>query len=243
MKYIIIFLILILIFLIFFIKNIKFNLIYSFLVYFFNFKINIINKENLKYMNERVIIMANHSSTIDFFILNYMNNTKKCLYTVSNINNTSNNSTSFFSKLFFNIKNYLESNKYLNLINYDAGNKESGIFVKENIVKHINNNNLVLLFPEGKTSRLGISKEFKPGSFKICSDNKIKILPITIYYNKSLGYIYKKSYSLENWFNTKIDIIIHEPIYNEDPIILQKLTYNTIVNPLIKKYKERNIIN
>lgn len=66
MKYIIIFLILILIFLIFFIKNIKFNLIYSFLVYFFNFKINIINKENLKYMNERVIIMANHSSTIDF---------------------------------------------------------------------------------------------------------------------------------------------------------------------------------
>jgi 1-acyl-sn-glycerol-3-phosphate acyltransferase len=110
------------------------------------------------------------------------------------------------------------------------------------MVNLIKENNSVLLFPEGTTTRKGIPEDFKPGSFKMCSENKIKILPITLEYDKRVGRNNNDEFNVFKWFNTTATITIHEPIYHEDPETLRKLTYDTIVNPIKQKYKDRKII-
>jgi 1-acyl-sn-glycerol-3-phosphate acyltransferase len=221
------------------VECIDFKKILGFLLFLGNIKINIKNPENLKYFSENVIIMSNHYCSLDYCIISYVNNIHNKIYTIIRHDLlTSKNNESIIASIleFFNLP------KYLNFILYEKGNKDSGDEVKEKIVNLIKNKNTVLLFPEGATTRRGVSGHFKPGSFKICSDNKIKILPITIEYNKRVGRNNNDIFDIFKWYNTNATLTIHEPVYHEDPEILRQLTYDTIVNPIIKKYKERNII-
>lgn len=239
-KYILIFLFILI--LLYCIQYVNLKIIYNILFYLGNIKINIKNSENLKYINERVIIMSNHYCPCDVGPISYIFNkiTKKQIYTVSRQNIFSDKNNGNMISKFLSL---FDSKKFFKLISYEKGNKKSGKKVKEKMVEIINNNDTVILFPEGDISRKGISSEFKPGSFKMCSENNIKILPITLDYNKRIGRYNNEIFNIFKWYNTEVTITIHKPIYNEDPEILQKITYNTIVNPLIQKYKERNIIN
>ncbi len=206
-----------------------------------NIKIKTINTKNLNnFTKDRIIIMANHMNGIDYFpiaqIFNNLNkNNNKKLYTVVistlfNIEKNKNiitNSMNYFGDSFIN---------YCNLIKYVKNNKDSGLEVRKKIVEEINNNNTVLIFPEGTVTPKGIPQTFRPGSFEICKQNSISILPITIKYNKNLGVNPDEEAKFIDWFNTEATIYIHDIIKPDDCIdsndMMQK-TLNVIREPLI----------
>lgn len=242
LKFLIIFIIVI-ITLYYLVISIDLKTFLSIMIFFFNFKIKINKPENLKYINERVIFISNHYSPCDAGLIVHIFNkiTNKKIYSVSKHNifgdKTDTSTISNFLSLFKGLYNFF------NLIQYEKGNKQSGEEVKKKMLEIVNHNNTVIIFPEGTTSRKGIPLEFKPGSFKMCAENSIKIIPITLEYDKRIGMNQYDQFNINDWFNTGVTITIHEPIYDKDPIILQKQVYLTIVEPLKKIYIDRNIIN
>lgn len=242
LKILIIFIIVILI-LYYFVRTIDLKTFISIMINFFNFKIKIKNLENLKYINERVIIMSNHYAPCDVGLIMYIfnKNTNKKFYSVSKHNIFGDkNDTSPLSN-FLSLFKGLYS--FFNLIPYEKGNKVSGEEVKKKMLQTVNENNTVIIFPEGTTSRKGIPSEFKPGSFKMCAENSIKIIPITLEYDKRIGMNQNDQFSINLWFNSGVTLTVHEPIYNEDPLILQKQVHSIIVDNLKQKYVDKNIIN
>jgi 1-acyl-sn-glycerol-3-phosphate acyltransferase len=107
------------------------------------------------------------------------------------------------------------------------------------MVELLDNNKGIILFPEGKTSYMGVSKDFKPGSFKMCAENNISIIPITIYYSDQISK--NGSFVVPNVFNLKVTVHIHKPISNSNWEELRKEAYNKIDGTLKEKYKELNI--
>ena len=227
----------------YYLKQDPYNFI-QLLIIIFNINIEIKGEENLKYLNNRVLIMSNHHDPCDYNILYYYlkNITNKKIYTVTKFKifgdpsdkNIISNIMGLFKKEFCN---------YFQFIPYDNTNKYNGLETQNKIVEKINENNTVIIFPEGKISRLGLSKEFKPGSFKMCANNNISIIPITIYYNKRVGYDINNKYNVFNLINSIVTLEIHKPIYDQNWEILRTKVYNTIIDPLKNKYKQLNIIN
>jgi 1-acyl-sn-glycerol-3-phosphate acyltransferase len=214
----------------------------TFIINCIDLKINIKGIKNLdNFDNKRLIIMANHIAPYDYFIIVYvllqLTKTNRKINTIAThkiycIDNEGKNP-------FLNdIKKKL--NKLLNFILYIKGNKESGEFVKKKILKKINKNEIILLFPEGNVTKTGISKEFKPGSFKLCVENSIDILPITIIYEKKIGLnsneqnFNSRIQQFINLFGSNITLYIHEPIYDKKWDVLMDKVYNTIHKPFIK---------
>jgi 1-acyl-sn-glycerol-3-phosphate acyltransferase len=228
------------VFLLLFILHLKIKGVSSILLKLCNIKIKINNPENLKYFNDEVILMSNHICSLDYFIINFINNSNKDIYTIAK-DDIIDTRTPLYLLLYYELKKKLNYFNICNLIKYKIGDKNSGNNVRSEIVSHIKKNNLILVFPEGKTTMSGISENFKIGSFEVSSKNNIKVLPITISYNKNISNVFKKNYS--KWIDTTATITIHKPIYHQDPEILRNLTYDIIVNPIKQKYKERNIIN
>jgi 1-acyl-sn-glycerol-3-phosphate acyltransferase len=205
-------------------------------------KIKIVNYNNINnFTKDRLIIMSNHYIAIDYFpiaqIFNNLNkNPDKKLYTVINSKLLNENNKDVLSKSLglFDKKFY----KYSNCIEYTRGDKESGKIVRKNIIDTINNNNVILLFPEGIITRKGIPESFKPGSFEICKENSISILPLTIKYNKNIGLNEneKDKVDFKKWFNVEATIYVHDIITPDSCInandMMQK-TFNIIRSPLI----------
>ena len=59
--------------------------------------------------------------------------------------------------------------------------KKSELLVKKLFKKNI------IIYPEGTNTKNGKPKDFKNGIMRLCSANYMKVLPITINYNKDLG--------------------------------------------------------
>jgi 1-acyl-sn-glycerol-3-phosphate acyltransferase len=244
LRYTIIFIIIIIL-KIYLVKKINPPVFIDYLLNVFNVKINIKGKENLKLINDRrVIIMSNHINPLDYCVIYSVFNkftTKKFFAIVKHNLFGDPYDKSKFSNLVSLYKNKLH--KYLNFISYVKNNKESGNLVKKKIIEVVNDNNTVILFPEGTVTRLGLSEKFKPGSFKICAENQISILPVTIRYNKRIGMNISDGFNVKSIFNSNATIEIHKPIYDLNYEILQNKVYETIVNPLKSTYKNLNIIN
>jgi 1-acyl-sn-glycerol-3-phosphate acyltransferase len=117
-----------------------------------------------------------------------------------------------------------------NLISYKRKDKVDGLKVKKKILKLINKNKNVLIFPEGTSTRNGVPKNFKNGIFKLASEYKIPILPITLKFEKDVGLNVKDKFRIKNLFNNKLDVYIHDEIISSDWEYLKKQTFNTIVN-------------
>ena len=124
---------------------------------------------------------------------------------------------------------YNKLDKFASIINdncsfipYERGNKKSGKIIKKKILNLINNNNNVLVFPEG-TSQI-TSKNilpFKKGLFHLASEHNIPILPVVINYtDDNYGVDVNKNFDLSYILNNKDDIYVK---------------FNSIVYP--KKYK------
>jgi 1-acyl-sn-glycerol-3-phosphate acyltransferase len=204
-----------------------------------NMKTKTVNTKNINnFTKDKLIIMCNHMNGTDYIpiaqIFNKLNKNKK-LYTIVSSKlvtspankNTITNIINIFDKSFF---------KFCNFIKYTKGNKESGLEVRQKILEVINNNNTLLVFPEGVVTRKGIPESFKPGSFEICKENSISILPISIKYNKKLGINSDENVNFLDWFNTEATLYIHDIINPDDyktvDDIMQK-TLDIIRKPLI----------
>lgn len=210
----------------------------NFFINFFNLKIKVVGKKNLKYYKKlNLIIMSNHINGIDYAIIvhtiNHYTNQHKKIYTIVKHDLLGSKSD---KNMISNILSVFKNNIYnkLNFLSYERGNKNSGEKIKKEIVKTIKNNCNVLLFPEGECSRSGIPQNFKPGCFKLCSENNIWILPITLKFNKDIGVNRNDSVDINKWFDITATIYIHKPIFNKNWEILLNGVFNQIKKPLVK---------
>ena len=229
-KYIIIYIIFIIVFIK---KTIKIT-ISNIFINFFNIKIKVYGKNNLKnYNNLNLIIMSNHLNATDvaviIHVLNYYTNQNKKIYTIAKADIFGNKDD---DNIICNFLSIFKNNLFnkLNLIPYERGNKESGEKIKKNMLEIINNNNNILIFPEGECSRTGIPREFKPGSFKMCSENNIWILPITLKYDQDIGVNRTDKIYMSKWFNISAHMYIHTPIYNNNWEVLKNDVFNIITD-------------
>jgi 1-acyl-sn-glycerol-3-phosphate acyltransferase len=208
----------------------------------FNIRIKVTGLNNLDFMkNNKVILMSNHQewvdgpvidSILDFSKINkeIFGVTKYNMFGDPSDNNIISNILALFKERLY---------KYFHFIPYERGNNISGMNTQNRMLELLNNNKGIILFPEGTISYMGVSKEFKPGSFKMCADNNISIIPMTIYYNKQINKNGK--FILSKLFNLKVTVHIHKPISNSNWEELRTETYNKIVGTLKDKYKELNI--
>ena len=163
--------------------------------------------------------MSNHLNGCDVgaivYALTYYTKNKKKIYTIAKHNVFGDKTDkNIIADSFGLIKNQMFN--LLNLIPYERNNKISGDNVKKIMLSKIDEGQTILLFPEGKPTRSGIPTEFKPGSFKLCAENKIEILPITIEFNKKIGLDTKDPVKLEKWFNLVTTLYIREPLINNN---------------------------
>jgi len=204
----------------------------------FNTEINVKGLKNLKnFNNKRIIIMSNHLNGYDMapiiYALTHYTKNKKKIYSVAKHNafgdetddNLVSNSLGLIKEQMFTL---------LNLIPYERNNKKSGDKVKKMMLEKIDEGDTILLFPEGKPTRSGIPTEFKPGSFRLCAENSIEILPISLEFDKKIGIDTTDPIKLEKWFNLKSIIHIHEPVYDNNWENLMEKVFNKIREPLIK---------
>jgi len=212
----------------------NFKTLLNFYVNCLNLKIKVHGKQNLKnFDNDRIIIMSNHYNGVDYGVIKHTINyyTNKKIYTIVKHNLFGDKvEKSTVSNMLSLIKNDLY-NKF-EMLPYKKNNKNSGEIIKKNIIKLVNNNNTILLFPDGTTRKFGIPREFKPGSFKLCAEHKIKILPITLKFNKNIGLDTNDGVKISDWFDLKADIYIHEPIYDKDWEKLRHKVFDKISEPL-----------
>ena len=118
-----------------------------------------------------------------------------------------------------------------NIIPYKRGDRLDGMFVKIKILieNKINNRN-ILIFPEGTSRYDGIPKEFKSGIFRLCSANRLKILPIKIKFNRNVGI--EKGGDLLNpsdLFDLIADVYIHPVQVNDNWEELRDNVFNLII--------------
>lgn len=204
------------------IKNLQTRLnIYSFILKLFNIKVNIINNSNVDLKNSQpFIIMSNHYHFIDSMVLKKLN---ICSLSVakSNLLDTINIKLDDEKKYFDKI----------DLLSYDRKSKKSGLLVKKTILKKyfIRNKNIII-YPEGTSTKNGKPKDFKNGIMKLCSANYMKVLPITIKYNKDIGLNIGDKFNIDTLMDLECTLYIH-PIQREtDWIKLKQKVFNCITS-------------
>jgi 1-acyl-sn-glycerol-3-phosphate acyltransferase len=216
----------------------------NFVLNFFNTQIKVKGIKNLKdFNNKRIVIMANHLNGFDyapiFYTLSHYTKNKKKIYTVAKHNIFGDpTDKNIVSNSFALIKDQMFS--LLNVIPYERNNKKSGEIVKKIMLNKIDEGDTILLFPEGKPTRTGIPTEFKPGSFRLCAENDIEILPITLEFDKKIGVDTTDPVRLEKWFNLTTTIYIHKPIFDKDWEILKNKVFDKIRTPLLNNNTNNN---
>ena len=191
--------------------------------------------------NNKVIIMANHyDGYLDgniIYNLYYKHNSIEHLHTIVKDDILGNpEDGQKILQLTNCIKNTAIDSLYL--IPYKRGDKEDGKYVKNIIVDSLNNGKNILVFPEGTTHKDGVPKEFKNGIFQLAVENKLRILPITIKYEKDIGTERGEPINFLNMFDNVADLYIHDLVdehdecyKNNDFIALKQKTFNIISAP------------
>lgn len=210
--------------------------IVNFSLNFFNIKIKLHGKHNLNYYNNLdIIIMANHLNGIDYGVIYHSIKyyTKKKIFTVVKHNVLGDSNDKSIVSNFLGLFKEQTYSK-MNFLPYIRNNKNSGDIIKNKIIKIIKKDkHSVMLFPEGKPTRQGIPKELKSGSFRLCAENNIHILPVTIKFNKNIGINTEDPVVLSDWFDLVADVYIHKPIFNKNWKTLQDIVLYKLKKPLI----------
>ncbi len=204
--------------------------------YVCNNKINIINKEKLDILksDEKIMIMANHVNVIDYFVVlycvkDYLN--KKKLFTVVTydlLDMFKNVDTQNY--LYYNLFNFIKYDRYCEVHKKeDINHPYHGRNVIKKILNEYDNNNISLIFPSGNCAENGKHTEFRPGCFKMCALNNIKILPLTILYKVLIP---EDDTSFTRYFNNDVTVIVHDTIEGNDFHSLREKTLSTIMEPL-----------
>lgn len=159
-------------------------------------KVTVRGVENL--IDEPAVIIANHQSTLDililagFFPLDFLFFSKKELFYIPLIG---------------------QLMKKMGYVSVDRKNPKRAANSIRRAIERINENNRVLIFPEGTRSKNPAELlPFKPGSLMIARMGRVPILPVIIYGTSNILPINKKFYM---WPNKSI-IYIMKPIRPED---------------------------
>lgn len=121
----------------------------------------IIGKENIP-SSGGIILAGNHTSILDCLLL--MSSTKREIHFLAK------------KELFTGIKGIFFSN--MGLIPVDRSKKNPEAIRSAN--NYLNNDEIVLVFPEGTTEKGRGLMEFKMGAVKMASDTNSKIIPFAI---------------------------------------------------------------
>ena len=156
------------------------------------------------------MIICNHYTALDYFVLRILFPNS---YTISKSDMLSAN-TSIFLKILLLPLQYLFFNQGM-LISYRRGNRISGLECQKDIIQKIKNHNIII-FPEGTSTRNGISKSFKKGLFHTAYKNKIPIIPISLKYKKDIGINPGDKLNLSEWINETAKLEIHDEINPEE---------------------------
>ena len=168
-------------------KNILYTVLRTILYPFFMilFHPKIIGRNN--YIDEALIVCGNHTSALDIFLL--FATTKRKLH--------------FFSKIeLFNTRFKSSFFKSMGCIPVDRKRKNKAAL--ESGYKCLNNNQTVVLFPEGTINKTDdVIMPFKFGAVKMALETSKKILPFAIIgkykiFGKSVKIVFDKPYSLNS---------------------------------------------
>ena len=161
----------------------------------------ILNKNVISNTDGGYIILCNHLSYVDYFVIKSVTDCKF-------IGN---------KKVFDNI--FLKNK--VDIINYDIGNKKSGALIKKKILKNISNKNIITIFPEGKmnSSTKNELAPFKKGSLYLAYENNIPILMSIIYCNNPSYAIGSPIFSLK----VRLNLIKEIFLFNYDNVIIYEL--------------------
>jgi 1-acyl-sn-glycerol-3-phosphate acyltransferase len=177
------------------------------------------------FSNNNLLIMSNHCySLLDgniIYNLYHKHNSIETLHTIVKAD-------------FFNDPTY--KNKIMNLLGsiqdtllsswcfipYKRGDKADGKKTRNTIVDTLSDGKNILIFPEGTSHKNGIPQQFKKGSFEIAVANKLRILPITIKYEKDIGAENDDPVLFFNAFDNVVDIYIHDIIDETDECYRQQ---------------------
>ena len=145
----------------------------------------------------KLIFLANHSSALDILIV------------LSAINY---NIVFLAKKQLFPIPFLGWAMSAIGCIKVDRENKDKAKESVDIAIKQISNNeNSIILFPEGTRSENGMLNKFKKGGFILAIRTNIPVVPISI---KGANILNKKtSYSIQPG---KVEMIIADPIYTVD---------------------------
>jgi 1-acyl-sn-glycerol-3-phosphate acyltransferase len=195
--------------------------------------------------NDNLLIMTNHyEGVIDgnvIYDLYYKHNSIEMLHTIVKHNIVGDSADkNLVSNLLSYIKSALIDACYF--IPYKRGDKEDGKNTRDVIVNSLREGKNVLVFPEGTTHRDGVPKDFKNGIFELAVENKLRILPITIKYEKNIGTEKSEPFKNSNFFNNVVDVYIHDIIDENDEcyqkndfLALKQKTFNIISQPFVNR--------
>jgi 1-acyl-sn-glycerol-3-phosphate acyltransferase len=196
------------------------------------------------FQNDRLLIMANHyDGVLDaniMYNLYYKHNSIETLHTIVKANLLGDpTSKQKILQVMSSVQNSIMRSCYF--IPYKRGDKEDGKNVKNVITESLYNGKNILVFPEGTTHKDGIPKDFKNGIFQLAVENKLRILPITLKYEKNIGTEKGEPIKFLNMFDNVVDIYIHDLIDENDEcyktndfLALKQKTFNAISSPFIE---------
>ncbi|MGM0619437.1 MAG: lysophospholipid acyltransferase family protein [Bacteroidota bacterium] len=167
--------------------------------------------------NSHFILMSNHRSYIDIFIV--------AAFTPA----------AFVAKAELKNWPFLKTGaKITNTIFVSRAELQSLVATMKKIEKSLSNNIPVALFPEGTTSKGPLTKPFKNGSFKIAADTGIRVIPLAIdYVDENDAWVDDDTF-IGHFFRqmskpvSRATIRYGEPLSNSDYKILQKETRHRI---------------
>ncbi|SHJ49858.1 1-acyl-sn-glycerol-3-phosphate acyltransferase [Tangfeifania diversioriginum] len=167
--------------------------------------------------NSHFILMPNHRSYIDIFIV--------AAFTPA----------AFVAKAELKNWPFLKTGaKITNTIFVSRAELQSLVATMNKIKKSVNNHIPVALFPEGTTSKGPLTKSFKNGSFKIAADTKIPVIPMAIHFEDENDAWIDDDTFVGHFFRqmskpvTKATVRYGKPLSNSDYKVLQKETRNQI---------------
>lgn len=178
--------------------------------YLFILGINIKTNKKRDYSNKNYMIICNHYTALDYFVLRILFPNS---YTVAKSDLLSANTSTFLKFLLLPLQ-YLTFNQGM-VISYVRGNTKSGLECQKDIIEKIKSHNIII-FPEGTSTRNGIPKSFKKGLFYMAYENKIPVIPISLKYKKDIGINPGDKLNLSEWINETAKVEIHDEINPEE---------------------------
>lgn len=175
-----------------------------------------VNKNRIP-QTENFIIMPNHRSYIDIFLI--------AAYTPA----------AFVAKAELRFWPLLKTGARLsNTIFVARSDIKSLISTMHKIKSSVEDKIPVAIFPEGTTSKGPLTRPFKKGSFKIAADTKIPVIPVAIHYkdvrdswiddDSFIGHFLRQMSKPV----TKVSVCYGTPVYDQDYRTLQKETREQI---------------